>query len=85
MRVVKKADVSLEEPIANSSMLALPSKTKPSLLRRSITVASYGGTKFSSILEPQVVLIPFVHNKSFMIPGIPVRGAISPAAMRLSA
>src|SRR5688500_15981353 len=52
--VAPYAECSVDEPMANSSILALPSKIAPAALRRSITVASYGGTKFPRILEPQV-------------------------------
>src|SRR5215469_4032543 len=41
LRVGPKAEFSVEEPIANSSRLALPTKTAPSARRRAITVASY--------------------------------------------
>src|SRR5580704_711341 len=58
LRTGPKKLVSLDEPIANSSILVLPSITTPAARRRSTTVASYGETKFSSMREPQVVLIP---------------------------
>ena len=45
----------------------------PALFKFDTTVASYGGTKFESIFEPQVVLRPFVQNKSFCAIGIPVK------------
>ncbi len=38
--VVKKAEFSVEEPMANSSMLALPTITRPASFRRSTTLAS---------------------------------------------
>ena len=41
--------------MANSSMFVLPISTASAALSFSTTVASYGGTKFSSILLPQVV------------------------------
>src|SRR5512143_3873311 len=47
--------VSLDEPMANSSMLVLPSVTMPAALSFSTTVASYGETKLSSMREPQLV------------------------------
>ena len=50
--------VSLDEPMANSSMLVLPSVTMPAALSFSTTVASYGDTKLSSMREPQLVLTP---------------------------
>src|SRR5512139_3369150 len=51
-------EVSLDEPIANSSMLVLPMVTAPAALSSPTTWASYGETKFDSILEPQVVSHP---------------------------
>ncbi len=42
-RVLLKAEFSVEEPMANSSMLVLPSNSAPAASRRSITVALYGG------------------------------------------
>src|SRR6185312_5544056 len=50
-----KALVSLEEPIANSSQLSLPSITAPAFHRLAPTVDSYGGRKSSRILEQAVV------------------------------
>src|ERR1700722_13813925 len=58
--VVPNAEFSVEEPIANSSMLVLPTKIAPSARNRSITVASNGGTKFSRIRDAQVVRTPLV-------------------------
>ncbi len=57
-RVTWKIDVSVVDPMANSSMLVLPTMTAPAARRRSATVASYGGMKFSSIFEQHVVRIP---------------------------
>src|SRR3972149_2749089 len=42
-RVGKKAEFSVEEPIANSSMLVLPRRTASCAFRRRMAVASYGG------------------------------------------
>src|SRR6266849_4986771 len=67
-----KYEVSLEEPIANSSILVLPSNTAPASLNLRIVVASYGETKFASILEPQVVGNPSVQKMSFCAMGMPV-------------
>src|SRR5262249_35803478 len=55
-----KAEFSVEEPIANSSMFVFPTNTAPSRRSLSITVASNGGTKFSRILDAQVVRTPVV-------------------------
>src|SRR5512141_1391902 len=49
---------SLDEPIANSSMLLLPIDTAFAAASFSTTAASYGGTKFSSMREAQVVRTP---------------------------
>ena len=40
LRVAPKADVSVDEPMANSSMLVLPITTAPASARRVTTVAS---------------------------------------------
>src|SRR5882672_8868987 len=47
--------VSFDEPIANSSMLVLPSITVPAALSFATIVASYGAMNLSSIFEPQAV------------------------------
>src|SRR5512132_2653065 len=52
LRVGLKAECSVDEPIANSSMLVLPSITAPAAPSRTTTVASYGGTKRSRIFDP---------------------------------
>ncbi len=44
LRVGPNAEFSVDEPIANSSQLALPTTTAPACSRRVTTVASYGGT-----------------------------------------
>src|SRR5262249_29128000 len=54
LRAGPKKLFSFDEPIANSSMFVLPIDTAPASARRSTTVASYGGTKLSSMREPQV-------------------------------
>ena len=77
--------VSLEEPIANSSILHLPSITAPSACILETTVASYAGINCSSMREPQVVLTPLVQKISLCSRGMPVSEAMSPLAMALSA
>src|SRR4030095_16262023 len=42
-----KHEVSFDEPIANSSLLSLPSMTAPSRHSFEVTVDSYGGTKLA--------------------------------------
>ena len=80
--VGKKAECSVEEPIANSSMLVLPSMTAPAWCSRVITVASSTGMKFSSMRDEQVVRTPLVMIRSLMAMGMPVSG---PASSRASA
>src|SRR5665647_657058 len=59
--VLAKKEFSVEEPMANSSILTLPSRIVPAAWRRSVTVALYGGIKFSNIFEAQLVRTPSVH------------------------
>src|SRR3989304_8733211 len=84
-KVGKNAEVSVEEPMANSSMLSLPSITAPASFSFLTTVASYGGTKFSSMRGAQGVLTSFVQKISFLAMGTPVRGGESPSLILLSA
>src|SRR5512143_344727 len=80
-----KYDVSLDEPIANSSMLVLPTSTVPARRSRSTTNASYGATKCSSIREPQVVRSPAVISTSLCAIGMPQSGPAAPSASAASA
>src|ERR1039457_6342966 len=50
-----KREVSFDEPIANSSLLSLPSMTAPSRHSWEVTVDSYVGTKLPRIFEHAVV------------------------------
>src|SRR5580704_1772113 len=68
------AEFSFELPIANSSQFVLPKITAPAFSSRATAVASYGGTYFSRIFEPQVVVTPRVLNTSFTATGTPARG-----------
>src|SRR6185436_20566291 len=43
LRTGPNAEFSFDEPIANSSQLVLPITTAPAFVRRSTTVALYGG------------------------------------------
>src|SRR6476659_9801514 len=69
------AEFSVDEPIANSSQLVLPTTTAPAACRRSITVASYGGTKVSRMREDAVVQTPRVQMLSLTAMGTPASGA----------
>src|SRR5258708_608438 len=46
-----KAEVSFDEPMANSSLLSLPSSTAPSRQRLAVTLDSWVGTDASTICE----------------------------------
>src|SRR6266480_3470740 len=59
-----KAEVSFDEPMANSSLLVLPSISAPSRHKFALTVDSYPGTKLSRIFEQAVVRTPSVANMS---------------------
>src|SRR5580698_11659875 len=73
-----KCEVSFDEPIANSSLLSLPSITAPSRQSCEVTVDSYGGTKLPRIFEQAVVRKPSVANRSLMPSGMPPSGPPSP-------
>src|SRR5690349_355601 len=79
-----KALVSLEEPMANSSQLSLPSITAPAFHRLEPTVDSYVGVKSSRIFEHAVVRTPFVQKRSLLPSGRPSSGRASPDFRRLS-
>src|SRR6185312_611085 len=53
-----KCEVSFDEPMANSSLLVLPSRTAPSRQSCEVTVDSYVGTKLSRICEHAVERMP---------------------------
>src|SRR6476646_11641159 len=55
LRVGPKAEFSVDEPMANSSMLVLPTTTAPASATRCTTVASYGGRQPSRMRELHVV------------------------------
>src|SRR5688500_19579382 len=81
LRVGPYAECSVEEPIANSSMLVLPRIGSPASRSLVTTVASYGGIQPSRIFEPQVVGSPEVASTSLTAIGTPSSGeAGSPAA-----
>ena len=69
-----KHDVSFDEPIANSSLLVLPSSTAPSRHRLPLTVDSYVGTNGSRIRLPALVRTPAVQNMSLTAIGMPSSG-----------
>src|ERR1700719_4142227 len=69
-----KHEVSFDEPMANSSLLSLPSRTAPSRQSCDVIVDSYVGTKLPRILEHAVVRTSLVANKSLMPSGMPASG-----------
>src|SRR5829696_6479512 len=79
-----KHEVSFDEPIANSSLLSLPSMTAPSRQSCEVTVDSYGGTKLPRIFEHAVVRTSLVANRSLMPSGMPASGPPSPLAILAS-
>src|SRR6188508_1717857 len=68
------AEFSVDEPIANSSRLVLPTMTAPAFSRRSTTVALYGGANPARIFEDAVVGTPRVHMLFLIAIGTPCSG-----------
>src|SRR5438309_11318500 len=64
LRVGPKAEFSVELPMANSSRFVLPMGMPPAARMRETTVALYGGSQPSRILDEQVVGTPRVHRLS---------------------
>src|ERR1700743_1437140 len=79
-----KCEVSFDEPIANSSLLSLPSITAPSRQSCEVTVDSYGGTKLPRMFEQAVVRTSLVANRSLIPSGMPLSGPPSPLAILAS-
>ena len=74
LAVGPNAEFSVDEPIANSSQLVLPTTTPPAAWMRSTVVAVYGGSHPARIREPQVVATPRVQSVSLIATGTPARG-----------
>src|ERR1700694_1295449 len=75
-RVGPKAECSVDDPIANSSRLVLPTTVHPRLRRRATAVASNGEMNFGRMREPHVVRMSLVTMLSLTASGAP---APSPA------
>jgi hypothetical protein len=75
-----KAEFSVEEPIANSSMFVLATTTAPASLARRTAVASNGERYPSRIFEPHVVVSSVVAMLSFTTIGTPASGPVERAA-----
>ncbi len=78
LRVGPKAECSVDEPIANSSMLVFPITRAPAVRSRVTAVASYGERYPLSSRDPQVVSSPRVAMLSLTATGIPLS---APAGM----
>src|SRR5262249_261419 len=85
-RVGPKAEFSVDEPMANSSMLVLPRIGMPAARSRAVTVASYGGTQPSRIFEPHLVGMAAVVKTSLSARGTPdsAEVGVSPEATAAS-
>src|SRR5918992_3497247 len=68
------AEYSVDEPIANSSMLVLPRIVIPAARSRAVTVASYGGGQPPRVFEPAVVGMSIVVKTSLSASGTPASG-----------
>src|SRR5262249_37406909 len=75
LRTGPNAEFSFDDPIANSSQFVLPMRTAPAAFNRATTVALYGGTKCSRILDDAVVRTPSVQMLSLSAYGTPASGA----------
>ena len=64
----------MDEPIANSSRLVLPTSTAPAARSRCTTVASYGGRHPSRMRDEHVVGSPRVVRLSLIAIGTPASG-----------
>src|SRR6516165_4175978 len=74
LREGPNAEFSVEDPMANSSMLVLPSITTPPARSRLVIVASDGGSQPLRMAEPQVVGMSLVVNTSLSASGTPASG-----------
>src|SRR5262249_6495533 len=72
-------ELSFDEPIANSSLLSLPSITAPSRQRLAETLAPQVGNKHSRMCAQAAA------GRSLPAAGMPSSGGASPAARRASA
>src|SRR5437588_9107850 len=70
-----KALFSVEEPIANSSWLVLPSSGAPACFSCTTTVAVYGGRYPSRIFDPDWLGMPSVQKRSLTAKGTQTSGS----------
>ena len=71
LRTGPNAEFSFDDPIANSSQLVLPTTIAPAACSRDTAVASYGGTKSTSMRDDAVVRTPAVQRLSLIAIGTP--------------
>src|SRR5205085_8126970 len=82
LREGPNAEFSVDDPIANSSMLVLPSRTAPASRSLRVTVDSYGGRQPSRMRDPQVVGMSAVVKTSLTATGTPASGPSGRPAAR---
>src|SRR5579864_4497235 len=76
------AEFSLDDPMANSSQLVLPTHTAPASNRRCTAVPVYGGLNPSRIRDAAVVSTPSTQRTSFSAMGMPQSAGASPGRSR---
>src|SRR4051812_20771394 len=74
-----KPEFSFDEPIANSSMLVLPSTAAPAARRFLTAVLVYGGREPSRMGEPAMLGTPSTQNRSLTASGTPASGPLASA------
>src|SRR5689334_8086810 len=72
-------EFSVDDPMANSSMLVLPNGMAPAARSLRMTVASYGARYDCRIFEPQVHGSPFTLMRSLTAIGTPPNGRFTSA------
>src|SRR5580692_9241751 len=68
------AEFSVDDPMANSSQLVLPTHTAPASNKRCTAVPVYGGLNPLSIFDPAVVSMPSTQSTSLSAMGMPHNG-----------
>src|SRR5436853_7548072 len=74
LRVGPNAEFSVDDPMANSSRLVLPTTIAPASCSRDTIVASYGGRQCSRMRDEHVVGTPRVHMLSLRATATPASG-----------
>src|SRR3954463_10712871 len=80
LRTGPKPEFSFDEPMANSSMLVLPSTGAPASTNRCTAVAVYGGLYPARMRDPAVLGTPSTQKRSFTARGTPPRGPVDAGA-----